>query len=59
MYVGASLNCWITPLIYSVSEFWLTHHSADELIVNGLLHKQTAGSDAVLTFVEVHRAHSL
>lgn len=36
-----------------------THHSVNELVVYGLLHKETAGSDAVLALVEKHRAHAL
>lgn len=36
-----------------------THHTADELIMNGFLHKQTASSNAVLTFVKIHWAHAL
>lgn len=39
--------------------FELAHHSVDVLIVNGLFHKQAAGGDAVLPFVEKHGAHAL
>lgn len=37
----------------------LTHHSADVLVMYGLLYKQTTCSNAVLTFVKVDRAHAL
>ena len=49
----------VCALHYSQRKWFLTHHSADELIVYGLLHKQTSSGNAVLTFVEIHRAHSL
>lgn len=42
----------LVSAVYNLSQ--LTHHPADELIVNGLLHKQTASSNAVLPFVEIH-----
>ena len=35
------------------------YHSCDVLVVDGLLHKQPSGRDAVLALVEVHRAHAL
>lgn len=35
------------------------HHSPDVLVMYGLLHKQASSSDAVLSFVEEHRTHTL
>jgi len=36
-----------------------TYHSPHKLVVDGVLHKEPAGGDAVLTFVEEDRAHTL
>lgn len=37
----------------------MTYHFLHKLVMDGLLQKQSAGCDAVLSFVEEHGAHAL
>lgn len=42
-----------------LGQIWGAHHSGHKLVVDGFLHEQPPGRNAVLSFVEKDSAHAL